>query len=283
MKYLLPILFLGIFFSNCGNDDLAIPAVDPVEQLATDKALIKNYLTTNNLTAEESSSGLHYIIEEKGSGDFIGVNSTVNVLIKGYLLDGTSFTPDESCSPSTINVGDDLIAGFKEGLQLFNVGGKGTLFLPSELGFGQIGSGPIQPNTVIAFDIEIVDQKKFERNKIRNYLADNNLVADSTLSGIFYIISEAGAGDHPTASSTVTVSYKGYFADGTTFDQSNPVATFELNSVIRGWQEVVPLLKREGIGTFLIPSDLAYGQEGNGSISGNTMLIFDIALVDFRD
>ena len=44
MKYLLPILFLGIFFSNCGNDDLAIPAVDPVEQLATDKALIKNYL-----------------------------------------------------------------------------------------------------------------------------------------------------------------------------------------------------------------------------------------------
>lgn len=282
MKYILPILFLGIFFSNCGNDEAVTPTVDPVEQLATDKALIKDYLTTNNLTAEESPSGLHYIIEEKGTGEFIGLNSTVNVLLKGYFLDGNVFDESGTCSPITLSP-RNVIDGFQEGMQLFNVGGKGTLFLPSELAFGQVGSGPIQPNTVIAFDVEIVDQKKFEREKIRNYLKENNLIADSTLSGIFYIISDAGTGDSPTTSSTVTVNYKGYFADGTTFDQSDPVATFELNAVIRGWKEVVPLLKKEGVGTFLIPSDLAYGQEGSGTIPGNTMLIFDIALVDFRD
>ena len=282
MKYLLPILFLGILFANCGNDD-PIQIVDPVQQLATDKALIKDYLAANNLMAEESSTGLHYIIEEVGRGNAIGPNSRVNVLLKGYLLDGASFTPDESCSPSTIDVGGDLIAGFKEGLQLLKVGGKGTIFLPSALAFGQTGSGPIQSNTVIAFDIEVVDQKLFDQNKIQTYLAENNIVADSTLSGIYYEITEPGTGESPTSSSTVTVSYKGYYADGTVFDQSNPTATFELNGVIRGWQEVLPLLKREGIGTFLIPSNLAYGETGNSNIPGNTMLIFDIALLDFRD
>ncbi|MFK7982327.1 MAG: FKBP-type peptidyl-prolyl cis-trans isomerase [Saprospiraceae bacterium] len=281
MKYLLPILFLGFLFSNCG-DDLVAPEIDPVKQLATDKALIKDYLVANNLTASESASGLHYIIEEAGTKGFIGPSSRVNVLLKGYFLDGSTFDDTGDCSPITISVGD-VIDGFQEGIQLFNVGGKGTIFLPSAIAFGITGNGPIAANTVIAFDIEIVDQKEFESDKIRNYLTDNNIVADSTLSGIYYIITESGAGESPTASSTVTVAYKGYLADGTVFDESNPTATFELSGVIRGWQEVLPLLKKEGAGTFLIPSNLAYGESGSGSIPSNTMLIFDIVLLEFRN
>jgi len=281
MKYLLPILCLGFLLSNCSSDTIE-PIVDPVEQLATDKALIKDYLSTNNLTATETASGLHYIVEEAGSIDFIGSNSTINVLLKGYLLDGTTFDDTGDCSPVTINLGE-VIAGFQEGVQLFNVGGKGTIFLPSAIAFGSAGNGPIPANAVIAFDFEIVEQKAFDLKKIRNYLADNNIVSDSTLSGIHYIITESGAGESPTASSTVTVAYKGYYADGTVFDESNPTATFELNGVIRGWQEVLPLLKRDGAGTFLIPSNLAYGSTGNGGIPGNTMLIFDIILLDFRN
>ena len=281
MKYLLPILFLGFLLSNCGDDSIG-PVVDPVEQLATDKALIKDYLAVNNLTASETASGLHYIIEEEGTIDFIGPSSSINVLLKGYFLDGSTFDDTGDCSPITINV-DGVIPGFQEGIQLFNVGGKGTLLLPSAIAFGTAGSGPIPSNTVIAFDIEIVEQKSFELNKIRTYLDDNNIVADSTLSGIYYVITESGAGESPTASSTVTVAYRGYFADGTVFDESSPVATFELNGVIRGWQEVLPLLKRDGQGTFLIPSNLAYGELGNGNIPSNTMLVFDITLLDFRN
>lgn len=281
MKYILPILFLAILLSNCSKDSTA-PVVDPVAQLATDKVLIKDYLVTNNLTASETPSGLHYIIEEKGAKSAIDANSIVNVLLKGYFLDGSTFDESDECSPTTVDL-SRVIAGFQEGLQLFNVGGKGRLFLPSALAFGASGSSFAEPNTILAFDIEIVDQKEFELNKIKNYLTANNIVADSTLSGIYYVITEPGAGGSPTATSTVTVSYKGYLADGTVFDQSNPTATFELNGVIQGWQEVLPLLKKEGSGTFLIPSNLAYGPSGSGSISGNTMLIFDISLLDFRD
>lgn len=282
MKYIFPILFLGFLFVNCGGD-IEIPMVDPVVQLAEDVANIDAYLATNNLTAETTASGLRFVVEDKGRGDAIEFTSTVNVLLEGYFLDGTTFDQTPECSPVSLFL-PDLIPGFVEGVQQFNTWGKGKLFLPSALAFGQNGNGSIPANTVIAFDIEIVEQREFDNTKIKTYITDNNLTKmDSTLSGMYYTISEAGTGEHPLASSTVTVSYKGYFADGSVFDQSEVPITFGLNGVIQGWQEALPLLKKDGTGTFLIPSDLAYGASGSGSIPSNTMIIFDITLIDFTE
>ena len=118
---------------------------------------------------------------------------------------------------------------------------------------------------------------------IEQYLADNNLTADSTASGLRYIITKEGSGGHPNLQSTVTVKYKGYLTDGTVFDQTtgSETAKFPLSNLIPGWQECIPLLKKGGEGTFLLPSYLAYGPSGSGSIPPNTVLIFDIVLVDF--
>jgi len=119
--------------------------------------------------------------------------------------------------------------------------------------------------------------------QLDQYLKDKGLTAQSTASGLRYIITKEGVGSHPTVQSTVTVKYKGYFLDDTVFDQTTGSKTisFPLNEVIAGWQECVPLLKAEGKGTFLIPSALAYGPRGKGSIPPNTPLIFDIELVSF--
>lgn len=285
MKYFIPILFLGFLFANC-NNDLEIPTVDPVVQLAEDVKNIDDYLATNNLTADTTASGLRYVVEDKGRGGAIDATATIDVLLNGYFLDGSSFDQTDDCSPVTLFL-PDLIPGFSEGVQQFNIWGKGKLFLPSELAFGQSGSsnGSIPANTVIAFDIEVVEQKEFDNTKIKTYIADNSLTnIDSTLSGIFYTISEVGSGENPSPNATVTVSYKGYLADGTVFDQSEAPVTFGLNGVIQGWREALPLLKKDGSGTFLIPSNLAYGSSGSGnSIASNTMLIFDITLVDFSE
>ena len=283
MKYLFSLLFIG-FLISCGTDpiDIPTPIVDPVQQLATDKQLIKDYLSTNNIEAEETESGLHYTVETMGDGAIIESTSVINALFRGYLLDGTTFSETNECSPQTLTL-STIIPGFQEGVQKFQVGGKGTLYIPSGLAFGSQSSQTIPANSVVAFDIEIVDQKEFDRAKIKEYLAANNIEADSTESGIFYKIDEPGTGDHPTSTSNVTVNYKGFFTDGTVFDESSSSVTFGLNAVIQGWQEAVPLLKKGGSGTFLIPSDLAYGPSGtpNGSILGNTMLIFEIELVNF--
>ncbi len=118
--------------------------------------------------------------------------------------------------------------------------------------------------------------------KIEDYLADNNLVAESTESGLHYIIEEEGSGGHPNLNSEVTVNYKGYLLDGSVFDQTNtsPV-TFPLSSLIAGWQEGIPLLQKSGKGKFFLPSGLGYGRQATGSIPANSVLIFEIELVDF--
>lgn len=281
MKYIFPILFLGLLFANCKSDSVT-PTVDPVEQFTTDTTAINTYLANNNLSAEVTPSGLRYIIDERGRGVSIQSTSTVNLLMEGFYIDGTTFLQTDDCSPTSIFL-PEVVSGFREGMQFFNTWGKGKIFMPSALAFGPNGTESIPPNSVLGFDFEIVEQREFDRTKIKQYIAANNLTkVDSTLSGIYYTIYNPGTGEHPASNSTVTVGYKGYFADGEVFDESDLPATFSLNGVIEGWQEAVPLLKPEGSGTFLIPSHLAYGPQGSGSIGSNTMIIFDITLVGFN-
>jgi FKBP-type peptidyl-prolyl cis-trans isomerase FkpA len=118
---------------------------------------------------------------------------------------------------------------------------------------------------------------------IQQYLADNSIQATKDPSGLYYVITEEGTGDHPDISSEVTVRYKGYLTDGTVFDETtgNATATFPLSGLIRGWQIGIPKLKQGGKGTFFIPSDLGYGDNATGNIPANSVLIFDIELVSF--
>ena len=116
---------------------------------------------------------------------------------------------------------------------------------------------------------------------IKQYLADNNLSGTETGSGLHYVVEDPGVGEfNPNINSTVTVAYTGYYTDGVVFD-SNDNATFSLTNVIPGWQEGIPLFKREGKGKLLIPSVLGYGPEGNDNIPENAVLIFDIELKNF--
>jgi len=293
MKYIFPLLFLGFVFTNC-NDDLEETVIDPVDLLTSDLAIINKYLEDSSFTAQMTESNLSYIVEDIGRGQEITADSTVNILLKGSYLEpnfSTSAIDDFSivpltetgdCSPVTLFL-PDLIAGFSEGVQLFNTWGKGTLLIPSTLGYGQSGTASIPAFSVLVFEIEIVEQAEFERTKIRNFITENNLSAiDSTESGIYYTITEGGNGERPDTSSTVSIIYNGFFADSTVFDISASPANFSLSEVIPGWHEAIPILDKGGSGTFLIPSNLAYGPSGNSSVPSNTMLIYDITLVDFN-
>ncbi len=130
--------------------------------------------------------------------------------------------------------------------------------------------------------ISAEDQLNTDIKKIEEYLAAKNLVAESTASGLHYIIEEPGTGGHPSKEDKVTVHYKGYFFDGNVFDETttSPI-TFPLDGVILGWQEGIPLFQKGGKGKLLIPSGLAYGPSGRNEIPPRTPLIFDVELVDF--
>lgn len=125
-----------------------------------------------------------------------------------------------------------------------------------------------------------VDQAAVDEGIIKDYIAANKLNATATGSGLYYVIKTIGTGANPSVSSSVTAIYKGYFTNGSTFDQSGATGfTFKLNAVIAGWTEGIPYFKKGGgKGILLIPSALGYGPQGSGSIPPNSVLIFDIEL-----
>jgi len=102
-------------------------------------------------------------------------------------------------------------------------------------------------------------------------------------SGIQYKVITEGKGQKPTLNDTVVAHYRGTLIDGTEFDSSykrGEPATFPLNGVIKGWQDVLPLMAEGSKWQVFIPSDLAYGERGAGAnIGPNETLIFDIELV----
>jgi FKBP-type peptidyl-prolyl cis-trans isomerase FkpA len=118
------------------------------------------------------------------------------------------------------------------------------------------------------------------RNEIEKYISDNNLNASSTASGLYYVIDNEGTGTRPNANSDVKVKYKGYFTTNEVFDENSDGIVFNLQNVIAGWTEGIQLFKEGGNGMLLIPSNLAYGPSGRGSIPPNSVLIFDIDLID---
>ncbi len=119
---------------------------------------------------------------------------------------------------------------------------------------------------------------------IVDYLSENNIEATKHSSGLYYTFTDEGSGDHPNINSEVEVRYTGYFTDGRVFDQTagTSTATFGLTGLIEGWKIGIPLLKVGGEGIFFIPSALGYGSQGYASIPGNTVLIFEIELVDIK-
>lgn len=132
-------------------------------QKKVDDDLIKEYLTTNNLSAKKTASGLYYIIEKNGSGNNAKPGNSVSVLYTGKLLDGTVFDASEKNGgePFKVELGTHaVIAGWDEGLLFFNKGSKGILLIPSYLAYGDHEyPGRIPPNSVLIFQIEVTNIK----------------------------------------------------------------------------------------------------------------------------
>lgn len=137
------------------------------KQIEIDEKLIEEYIKNNNYKAvKKTESGLYYLVQSQGNGAKVEANKKVTVNYTGKLLDGSVF--DSNTDPKfnhvqpfdfTVGVGQ-VIKGWDEGLQLFNVGGKGILIIPSRLGYGSRSAGPSIPaNSVLVFDVEVLDVK----------------------------------------------------------------------------------------------------------------------------
>ena len=119
-----------------------------------------------------------------------------------------------------------------------------------------------------------------DRQKILQYIADNELEAQEHPTGIFYVIRREGSGAHPKENSTVKLTYTGYLLNGDLFDYAQE-ANMNLQGVIAGFRDGIMQFKRGGEGLVLIPSGLGYGEYARHNIPRNSVLIFEVEIIDF--
>ncbi|MGE5084807.1 MAG: FKBP-type peptidyl-prolyl cis-trans isomerase [Bacillota bacterium] len=119
----------------------------------------KEFLEKNKSAAgvKVTASGLQYIVEKEGTGATPKKEDVVKVHYKGTLTNGEQFDSSyDRGQPAEFPVGG-VIPGWTEALQLMKVGGKAKLFIPPELAYGPSGRPGIPPNSVLVFEVELMD------------------------------------------------------------------------------------------------------------------------------
>ncbi len=121
---------------------------------------------------------------------------------------------------------------------------------------------------------------------LKAYIDSNHIVVTRDSRGFFYSIDSSASTDtaHPTTCSDISVTYTGTYLNGNVFDSTGAdrPASFPLSRTLVGWQEAVPLMKRNANMLLYLPPSLAYGASGYSGIPGNSYLIFKIKLLGFN-
>lgn len=257
------------------------PPIAPDATLVFDLELL-DVLVLQPLDPERvsiSDTSLRYQILREGSGPACTDEDVVEFEYVVYneqgVLADTSIIRDK---PHKYMVGDLPFGVLREGVKLLREGGRARFQAPPELAFGAQGKGPIAPNTVTHWDLEIVEVLQVPRFAMP---AENEW--RTTASGLKYVVLEEGRGEAPQRYDQVACHYMGWLADGTYFDGSyaaeEPYSFVVGGRVIEGWSEGVQLMKPGAVYRFLVPPHLAYGERGNPPIPPNAELLFHIELL----
>lgn len=234
---------------------------------------VEGYIERNNLITTVLDKGVQIVIIEPGNNNKPNANTEVRVNYKAKLTNELVFDQGEDVS---FNL-SGLIEGWQIGLQEIGEGGKCILIIPSEVGYGSTGAGNgvVPPNAPLVFEIDLIEVG----SAADKFVEENNLSTILLFGGVHIIINDIGDEDKkPNINSIVNVTYEGRLTDGSVFDSGTNVP-FMLNGVIEGWQTGLQEIGVGGSCTLIIPASAGYGSQPNGSIPGNSVLIFDIELI----
>ena len=140
--------------------------------------------------------------------------------------------------------------------------------------------------------------KREKRNRSRGSVGNNRKTGEDfleknskksdvneTKSGLQYIIIEEGKGDKPDSNANINVHQRCQLVNGTLIDDTykkNEPSEVKMEELIEGYQEGIQLMNKGARYKFFIPAELCWGKQGSGSkIPPNSVLIFDVKLIDF--
>ncbi len=219
-------------------------------------------------------------------GDILKLHYTGKTVVGGQ--DVEFFDSQTRKRPVTLPYLEDrLIKGFLIGLKDMRVGGKRSLIVPPELGYGKEGAGQvIPPNSTLYFEMELV-----EINKARKAWEVGDAKPRRHPAGYQYIVLSPGEGDAPRRGEYAMLKYHKYTADGQLLDTSDYYATpYEFHigqpEVPASWNAVVPLMKPRArfriiVPPYKLPAEKAPASPGAASTAQPLVkgLYYDIELL----
>jgi FKBP-type peptidyl-prolyl cis-trans isomerase len=266
---------------------------DSAAQMAQDVQTIDNYLASNNLSAIKDQTGVRSVFTQVGTGFPPRVAQTVKVKYTAKFMNGTVF----DAGPDITAPLGSFILGWQYGLSTWPIGSKGTLYVPSPLGYGNNPpTSAIPPNSILVFDVELVSRIPSNAEKARftadttaivDYLHQHevNAVTDST--GIRYVISNPGSGPAPTWFQKLKFTIVGKsLATGTQFysGTSAPSDLFDSRMVdyVNGIQFGLSKIGVGGKITVYVPSGLAFGttEDPSTNLPANSNVIYEVQLTE---
>jgi len=228
-----------------------------------------------------TDSGLRYIEIVAGDGLAVQPGDIVKVHYTGTLEDGTQFdTSLDTGEPLEFASGmGKMIAGFDEGVAMMKEGGKAKLIIPPDIGYGAQDKESIPPNSTLIFELELLS---IERPDPPVDVAENDYnVSDS---GLKYYDFEVGDGDQPEAGQTAIIDFTMWREDGARVESTLEIGQpfpfpIGVGQMLEGLDEGVLTMNVGGKRQLVVPSELAFGEQGTDVVPPNTALIFEVELI----
>jgi FKBP-type peptidyl-prolyl cis-trans isomerase FkpA len=133
--------------------------IDSIAQHVAEQIEISKAIVAGKTDAKNIEQGVYYTMIKEGTGRQVSINDTVTVLYKLTLLNDGSLVTETKTKPDTFSL-KRLIRGWQIGVPLCKVGGKIKLVIPSDLGYSiRTRAAKIPPNSVLVFEIEVLDAK----------------------------------------------------------------------------------------------------------------------------
>lgn len=118
--------------------------------------------------------------------------------------------------------------------------------------------------------------------KIKEWIGQQKVQFNKTESGLYYCFESNGSGRNIKYTDSVSVIFKGNLLDGTIFELEKKPIRFAVKEVIIAWKEILLMSKNEAKVQIIVPPQLGYGNHELEKIPQNTILIYEIEIVDIK-
>lgn len=290
------VVFAAIGLSSCLDDNVDS---DTTKLGKEQEKIMVDYIAKNNLTAQKQALYSRYndyfpvytMIATKGDTiTQVAQNAAIWTAYTIRTLDNKvvqTVTKEDSVLLYADGYSGKILGLGVCAATFLGIGGKGSFLIPSSLGYGNKPPGGIESNAILILDIEVVGRLN-EAEQIAFYIKKNNFkTTETTSTGLIYSQLTTTTDSLVASATSAKVTYKGSFMNGYVFDPDptkttteTTTETFTLTNLVPGFSEAVKKMRIGEKAKVIIPSSIAYGQDGSGRMPWNMALVFEIEVLD---